>query len=75
MSQTPDSATLLSTIRHDPDLLDVGRAFRALVRLRDEAEVSVAIGVRAMRKRQASWTEIGNALGVSKQAAQQRYGN
>lgn len=30
--------------------------------------------VRDMRRAGSSWTQVGTALGISKQAAQQRYG-
>ncbi len=68
------TAALLERIRDEEDLLEVGHAFRELVQLRDEADAAIAVGVAVMRQRLASWAEIAGALGVSKQAAQQRYG-
>lgn len=53
----------------DPDDL------AGLVAFIDETEESLAATVRAMRKAYGwSWAEIGAALGVSRQAAQQRFG-
>lgn len=46
-----------------------------LVAFLDESERSLARTVRDMRKAYGwSWTEIGDALGISRQAAQQRFG-
>jgi hypothetical protein len=46
----------------------------ALARERDAVEQSIRLQVATARDAGASWAEIGRALGVSKQAAQQRYG-
>lgn len=47
----------------------------ALVAARDELNQVIAAAVPAMRDRYGwSWSEIGRALGVSRQAAQQAYG-
>lgn len=52
----------------DVDLAD-------MLKLRDEVEVAIATAVRMQRARyDRSWSDIGRALGISKQAAQQRYG-
>lgn len=45
-----------------------------LVRRRTEAEAAVGVEVRKLREAGASWTLIGQALGVTRQAARQRYG-
>lgn len=46
-----------------------------LVRARDELNAVIASAVPAMRDRYGwSWAEIGRALGVTRQAAQQAYG-
>ncbi len=42
--------------------------------LADALEELTAHAVAVARRRGYSWTEFGQALGVSKQAAQQRYG-
>lgn len=40
-----------------------------------EAEQAIRHGVRVLRESHgASWEDIGHALGISRQAAQQRYG-
>ncbi len=48
-----------------------------LVELRTVVELAIADAIDGMRRepRQASWTEIGRALGITRQAAQQRYGD
>ena len=45
----------------------------ALARARSERQIVDAI--TAARTKQVSWTRIGELLGTSAQAAQQRYGN
>lgn len=40
----------------------------------DEAKLNLHRWIDAGRRAGISWTEIGNALGISKQAAQQRFG-
>lgn len=46
-----------------------------MVRLRDEVEVAIATAVRLQRHNYGrSWKDIGDALGMSRQAAQQKYG-
>ncbi len=45
----------------------------ALARARSERQIVDAI--TAARAKQVSWTRIGELLGTSAQAAQQRYGN
>ena len=45
----------------------------ALARARSERQIVDAI--TAARSKQVSWTRIGELLGTSAQAAQQRYGN
>ena len=71
---TRSVAALLDTIREDADRVDAAAAFRELVNRRKAADETLTIAVRAMRARQASWSEIAGTLGVTKQAAQQRYG-
>ena len=46
---------------------------RELVSLREAAAAAVDEAVRRLRRRGANWPEIANALGVSRQAARQRY--
>lgn len=45
-----------------------------LVRLRDEVDQVIAVAVEGWRAQGRSWATIGNALQLSKQGAQQRYG-
>lgn len=40
-----------------------------------EVETAVAGHVRILRERGVSWTRIGTALGISKQAAWERFSN
>ncbi len=52
-------------------------ALRGMVELRDELERSIEGAIRGLRHDPdlpASWDAIGQALGVTRQAAQQRYG-
>jgi hypothetical protein len=46
---------------------------RELVTDLAEARVAVEAEIRALRDRGASWTDIGLALGLSRQGARQRY--
>jgi hypothetical protein len=52
-------------------------ALRQIVELLDQrqhVEAELDAGVRAARSAHRSWSEIGVMLGVSKQAAQRKYG-
>ena len=51
------------------------RRLEALRRRRGEIEMAVAQVVAVVRARGAAWSAVGAALGVSAQAAQQRYGS
>lgn len=44
-----------------------------LVQLRDEVDKALDTAVAGTRENGASWTEIGRALGVTRQAARQRF--
>ena len=44
-----------------------------LVALRAELEAAIRVAVRGQQKRR-SWAHIGAALGISRQSAQERYG-
>lgn len=46
-----------------------------LVQLRLELEAAIRVAVEGLRDRDLSWSNIGDALGVSKSAAYQRYGS
>jgi hypothetical protein len=56
----------------DPDPMTAIRACRALQEL-----IAAEVDARAFDARQqgATWTDIGSALGMTKQAAQQRFGD
>lgn len=41
---------------------------------RDTAERDLAAAIRSARDQQASWREVGEAIGTSGEAARQRYG-
>lgn len=45
-----------------------------LVGLAEEIDAAMAEAVKSLRTRGYSWAEIGSRLGVSRQAAQQRWG-
>lgn len=45
-----------------------------MVTLRDELEQAILAAVDGQRRRDVSWTVIGDALGISRQGAFQRYG-
>ncbi|ADB33058.1 hypothetical protein Kfla_4009 [Kribbella flavida DSM 17836] len=49
-------------------------ALAATARLRKEAERLEGVLVRRARNRGVTWTEIAQALGVSKQAVHKKYG-
>lgn len=44
-----------------------------LVELRVEVDRALDVAVAGLREAGASWTEIGRGLGISKQAARQRF--
>ncbi|MGL5858428.1 MAG: hypothetical protein ACRC35_08515 [Angustibacter sp.] len=50
------------------------RTIGQLVDRRDRLDEEIAAAVGAARQANRSWSQIGAALGVSKQAAQRRYG-
>ena len=54
------------------ELLMLRNGFQAQA---DACEKHIANGVAHLRAMDASWAEIGKALGVSKQAAQQKFGS
>lgn len=51
------------------DEVDLGE----LVALRADLESAIRVAVLGLRERDLSWSNIGDALGVSKSAAYQRY--
>ena len=46
-----------------------------VIGLADEIDAAIAEAVKALRGRDYSWAEIGSRLGISRQAAQQRWGS
>ncbi len=54
---------------------DALRQIVDLVEQRQHVEEELDAAVQAARDAQRSWSEIGAMLGVSKQAAQRKYGN
>jgi predicted ATP-dependent protease len=50
------------------------RTIAELAERRDEVESELTEAVRSARQANRSWSEIGTMLGVSKQAAQRKYG-
>lgn len=63
---------------HPHDLREVPiEDLRAITSLADtihQAEAALAHAIERARREGRTWSEIGTSLGVSKQAAQQRYG-
>jgi predicted RecB family endonuclease len=51
------------------------RTIAELTERRDEVEEELTEAIRSARRAQRSWSEIGTMLGVSKQAAQRKYGS
>jgi hypothetical protein len=51
------------------------RTIAELVEQRDEVDEELTDAVRSARRAKRSWSEIGAMLGVSKQAAQRKYGS
>lgn len=49
-------------------------ALRAMVGLADQLDAAITEAVRGLRQYGYSWAEIGDRLGTSRQAAQQRWG-
>lgn len=50
------------------------RAIAELADQRDECDDAITAAIASARKSNRSWSEIGAMLGVSKQAAQRKYG-
>ena len=51
------------------------RTIGELVERRDDVDASLTAAVEAARRARRSWSEIGMMLGVSKQAAERKYGH
>jgi C4-dicarboxylate-specific signal transduction histidine kinase len=51
------------------------RTIAELTERRDEVEEELTAAIRSARRAQRTWSEIGTMLGVSKQAAQRKYGS
>lgn len=51
------------------------RTIGELAERREEVEAELTEAVRSARQAERSWSEIGTMLGVSKQAAQRKYGS
>ncbi len=60
--------------RHGGGELTVGAALAATAALRDAADRKLYVLVGYAREAGASWASIGEALGVTTQAAHQRFG-
>lgn len=75
--ETPEFAKMLQRMVRaygrrvaDADDVDLGQ----MAELVDELDAAVQAAVNGQRARGASWAEIGRAFGITRQAAQQRYG-
>lgn len=55
-------------------LMDTEQQLDTITSVLEQAELYRAELVAKARREEISWRRIGNALGLSKQAAQQRYG-
>lgn len=53
---------------------DVRATLAALATVREVADLHLAFVVARAREEGLSWAEVGDELGISRQAAQQRYG-
>lgn len=76
-STTHDDRTGLDTLDVSSHPARDATSFRTIVAAAanvSAAEEALRVAVRAARETGDSWTVIGAALGVSKQAAQQRFG-
>jgi hypothetical protein len=49
-------------------------AITGMARLADELDAAIRHAITGLRKRGYSWADIGNRLGITRQAAQQRWG-
>jgi hypothetical protein len=66
---------LLASYAADLSLAYPGSArLYTLTRMAFLIEENIPGEVATMRKRHASWEDVGNALGMSRQAAQKRFG-
>lgn len=75
--ETPEYAAFCRRIirayaRRVADADDVDLA--EMVAVRDEMDAAIQAAVDGLRARGESWAYIGNALGIKRQAAQQRFG-
>ncbi len=60
----------MTNTENTPSEIRIGETFAAL----KASELEAAAAVAAARAAGSSWTSIGRVLGISKQAAQQRFG-
>ncbi len=51
------------------------RSIAELMEQRDDVDEALTVAVRSARSSRRTWSEIGAMLGVSKQAAQRKYGD
>jgi hypothetical protein len=66
--------TFVNAIHPDGDALDaLSDAIRVSGRVEDHADALIGYFVDRARRSGASWSQIGESIGVSKQAAQQRF--
>jgi hypothetical protein len=72
--ETPDTATLLTIVISDPDLIEARDAFRYIIQAQAQAAEHLHEAAVAIRERGMTWEQIGAELGITRQAAQQRYG-
>jgi hypothetical protein len=73
-AQIVDDAMRVLVQRTGDGELTIGAALAATAGLRDAADHKLFQLVGFAREEGASWAQIGEALGVSTQAAHQRYG-
>lgn len=73
--EVPDKKTLERWVRRAAIDADGIQRLQSHTRLEHALRAVVDAGVILAREQGRSWSEIGEALGVSKQAAQQRFGH
>jgi len=64
----------LDGLEHEPEPIKPLASVAALSRLVSVAEFALEVAVSEARRTGATWSALGDALGTSKQAAQQRFG-
>ncbi len=68
-------STRCTTFGSAPAASDVDvEALALMLGLAEDIDAAIAVAVKGLRERGSSWAEIGSRLGVTRQAAHQRWG-